>query len=458
MEIDKTKEVVLRCAIIMVGLPARGKTYMSKKLARYLNWIGYRAKVFNVGEARRQEIPTSINNADFFRADNSDAIEMRNKCAMSVLQQMLQWMKDSGPSIGIYDATNSTKARRRLILEHLMAVHNVNILFVESLCDDPDVIETNIKDVKIMSPDYENVSREQAVEDFKQRIKYYERSYEPLDIDYDKNISFLKIFNLGSKFIANKIKSHMQSRIIYYFMNISVLPRVIYITRAGETNGNMMGLVGGDDDLSDRGIQYARSLAEFIDRNNMKDIVVWSSLMRSALKTCDTLKPFVATVSRLKALNELDNGSFEGLTQEDIRCRFPEEYTLRENDKYYYRYPSGESYQDLVVRLEPIIMELEKVSNVMVVCHQAVARCLLAYLLDEPREDVPYLDVPLHTVFKLTPHAYGCKVDRISFNIPAVNNYRPKPKGLVSVTSFDESRLRRKMSYSSLTPTSTTKL
>jgi len=26
--------------IVMIGLPARGKTYISKKLTRYLNWIG----------------------------------------------------------------------------------------------------------------------------------------------------------------------------------------------------------------------------------------------------------------------------------------------------------------------------------------------------------------------------------------------------------------------------------
>lgn len=28
----------------MVGLPARGKTYISKKLTRYLNWIGMPTK------------------------------------------------------------------------------------------------------------------------------------------------------------------------------------------------------------------------------------------------------------------------------------------------------------------------------------------------------------------------------------------------------------------------------
>ena len=31
--------------IAMVGLPARGKTYISKKLSRYLNWIGVYTKV-----------------------------------------------------------------------------------------------------------------------------------------------------------------------------------------------------------------------------------------------------------------------------------------------------------------------------------------------------------------------------------------------------------------------------
>ncbi len=37
----------------MVGLPARGKSYVTKKLARYLNWLQHNTKIFNVGERRR---------------------------------------------------------------------------------------------------------------------------------------------------------------------------------------------------------------------------------------------------------------------------------------------------------------------------------------------------------------------------------------------------------------------
>lgn len=44
---------------------------------------------------------------------------------------------------------------------------------------------------------------------------------------------------------------------------------------------------------------------------------------------------------------------------------------------------SAQSYQDLVQRLEPVIMELERQGNVLVICHQAVMRCLLAYFLDK---------------------------------------------------------------------------
>ena len=43
---------------------------------------------------------------------------------------------------------------------------------------------------------------------------------------------------------------------------------------------------------------------------------------------------------------------------------------------------------------------------------QAVLRCLYAYFLDLPSEEIPYLSIPLHTVIKLTPQAFGCSEKR----------------------------------------------
>lgn len=76
------------------------------------------------------------------------------------------------------------------------------------------------------------------------------------------------------------------------------------------------------------------------------------------------------------------------MTYEEIREYYPEEFAARDIDKFGYRYPRGESYEDVVGRLEPIIMELERQGNVLVISHQAVLRCLLAYYLDKPSSKI----------------------------------------------------------------------
>jgi hypothetical protein len=38
----------------MVGLPARGKSYVVQLLSRYLKWCHINVKAFNVGEYRRK--------------------------------------------------------------------------------------------------------------------------------------------------------------------------------------------------------------------------------------------------------------------------------------------------------------------------------------------------------------------------------------------------------------------
>ena len=52
-------------------------------------------------------------------------------------------------------------------------------------------------------------------------------------------------------------------------------------------------------------------------------------------------------------------------------------------------------------------------------------------------DELPYLKVPLHTVIKLHPVAYGCVVDYIPLNIAAVDTHRPRPTVNILIISGD---------------------
>ncbi len=122
----------------MVGLPARGKTYIAMKLCRYLNWLSVETKLFNVGNYRRSRFGAAQRHA-FFDPNNRDACEQRRQAAMAALEDMQAWFLsndrklDGVPlkttasghqnfenlynnKLSIYDATKTTKARRAMIM------------------------------------------------------------------------------------------------------------------------------------------------------------------------------------------------------------------------------------------------------------------------------------------------------------------------------------------------------
>ncbi|KAL4658444.1 6-phosphofructo-2-kinase/fructose-2,6-bisphosphatase 3 isoform X2 [Arapaima gigas] len=446
--------------IVMVGLPARGKTYIARKLTRYLNWIGLPTKVFNVGEYRREAV--KYNSYDFFKADNQDAVRIRHQCALAALHDVKTYLTEEGGHIAVFDATNTTRDRRDLILS-FGSENGFKIFFIESVCDDPDVIATNIMEVKVSCPDYQGRNTADAVEDFQKRIECYRALYQPLDPnEYDRNLSIIKVIDVGRRFVVNQVQDHIQSRIVYYLMNIHVQPRSIYLCRHGESEDNLQGRLGGDSGLSAQGRKFAAALTCFVEQQNLSEVKVWSSQLRRSIQTAEALgMPY----EQWKALDEIDAGVCEEMTYEEIKEKYPEEFALRDQDKFHYRYPRGESYQDLVQRVEPVIMELERQENVLVICHQAVMRCLLAYFLDKSAEELPYLKCPLHTVLKLTPVAYGCKVESIFLNVDGVNTQRDKPEEIKkgptvpllqrrnSITPLTSPEPSKKLRVTSISPT-----
>jgi broad specificity phosphatase PhoE/predicted kinase len=385
-----------KLAIVMVGLPARGKTYLARKLARYLSWIGQRPAVFNVGQYRRQRLGAG-QPASFFDPGDPSGSAARQQIALEALDDACEWLRGEG-TVAIYDATNTTRERRAMVAERIEREGHCAV-FVESICDDPAIIEANVRATKLGSPDYDGVDPDEAVRDFRARLALYERAYEPVDEDA---LRYVKIIGLGRDVVLHRIEGFLPSRIVYFLLNVQVQPRTVWLTRHGQSASNHAHRIGGDLGLTKVGEQYAGKLRGFYEsqRRENGEIALWTSTLRRAIETASSLpSPKVAW----RALDEIDAGICDGLTYDEIRASMPLEAEMRARDKFRYRYPRGESYQDLIERLEPVILELERARTpVLIVSHNAVARVLYGYLMELAPEVSPFHDVPLHTVIELT--------------------------------------------------------
>ena len=195
---------------------------------RYLRWLDINAATFNVGNYRRKDAaqPTAY----FFDTQNPEGERMRKAAAKAALDDMLKFFKNGG-SIGILDATNSTKERRRWIYD-VCREHGIEVLFVESFCENEELIMANIRDVKTTSPDYQGQDPEVAAQDFRNRIRNYEKVYKTIDADGDEHhLTYLKLMEVGSQVTINRITDYLESRVVYFMMNLHIRPRSVWLSR-----------------------------------------------------------------------------------------------------------------------------------------------------------------------------------------------------------------------------------
>ncbi len=142
---------------------------------------------------------------------------------------MVKWFERNSGVVAILDATNSTKARRRWVKQKCDA-NNIETLYVESKCDSEEIIMGNIMEVKTTSPDYQGQDPEDAAKDFRNRIRNYEKVYETIDED-EKDLTYVKLIDVGKQVIINQIRDYLQSRVVYYLMNLHIRPRSIWLSR-----------------------------------------------------------------------------------------------------------------------------------------------------------------------------------------------------------------------------------
>ncbi|XP_024973984.1 6-phosphofructo-2-kinase/fructose-2,6-bisphosphatase-like isoform X2 [Cynara cardunculus var. scolymus] len=399
----------MHLAIVLVGLPARGKTFTAAKLTRYLRWLGHDTKHFNVGKYRRLKHGANLC-ADFFRGDNPEGMEARNEVAALAMDDMIAWMHEGG-QVGIFDATNSTSQRRNMLMK--MAEGKCKIIFLETICTDPQIIERNIRLKIQQSPDYaEEPDFEAGYQDFKRRLDNYEKMYEPVNEG-----SYIKMIDMasgqGGQIEVNNLGGYLPGRIVFFLVNTHLTPRPILLTRHGESRDNVRGRIGGDTVLSGQGEVYAKKLSNFVEKRlkNERAASIWTSTLQRTILTANQIVGFPKI--QWRALDEINAGVCDGMTYEEIKKNMPEEYESRKKDKLRYRYPRGESYLDVIQRLEPVIIELERQrAPVVVVSHQAVLRALYAYFADRPLKEIPHIEMPLHTIIEIQMGVTGVQEKR----------------------------------------------
>lgn len=249
--------------------------------------------------------------------------------------------------IAIFDATNSTKERRQWILqecakksESLQYSKRIGVLFLESICDDPELLAENFK-VKIGScPDFEGFSQHEALLDLKQRIQKYEERYEPLE-DHSHQ-SFIKIFNLSSRLMVNHIYGRLAKVVLPAIMAWNTGSRPIFLCRAGETKamkaymkqqrgeGNtdkakfLASKRRKSDRLGERGLKFRDALYEFIEKegvefmNRRNDTVMHPTKMDTGTSISGLYEARDHTLDyTIKSRNSRDHGEAKPVSMDD---------------------------------------------------------------------------------------------------------------------------------------------
>lgn len=185
--------------------------------------------------------------------------------------------------------------------------------------------------------------------------------------------------------------------------------KVIYLSRHGQSQFNVKKLIGGNSGLTPEGEKYSKLLFDFFKDKKVK---VWTSQLKRTIQTGQYFDQ--DKIQRFAELNEINSGICDSMTYQQIEEKYPAEFSKRKNNKYFYRYPEGESYYDINQRLKNIYHKIdESQEDILIIAHQAVLRVLISNYIKRDVEEIPYLEVSLNTIYKIV-------VDKDSFQIESI--------------------------------------
>ena len=357
----------------------------------------------------------------------------------------------------------TSKTARYEMMKHLSTLRvHVKLLFIEVVVRDDRVVRSFLRS-RLTDENMDEAQVQRKLAATERAIRDYGRHFVTIQDDgSEDDLSYVKLIDYGKKVITNNIRGFLLMQIVKYLSHVHPRPRTVYLSRHGQSLYNVEKKIGGNPGITEAGETYAKWLGKVVPgevwttthhRSPLKDLEdstdedeqscsgrplfgrlfpcvdlktgttspkpiqparLWTSTLK---RTIDTARHIPHPVLELRDggvwhqmsprvyrnLDEIFAGDCEGLTYEEIERTHGDEARLRKRDKLGYRYPRGESYLDLIARLDPLMHELESYKEpLLVVSHQATLRVLYSYLVGGERRDAPKVEIPLHTLIKIT--------------------------------------------------------
>lgn len=376
--------------IAMVGLPSQGKSTVAFRMQDVFRKNDIPTRIFNNGVLRRKYAPEMDTwSSHFYNPNNSEAVELRRNFALINIRNAKQYLAGKG-QVAILDATNVSSDRRALIEEHLT---DHPILYIQCVNNDEEIVDMSIR-YKIKAPEFASLPEDKAISEFKKRINYYKMIYD--DLGTEKN--FLRMDSLHNKIFDEQLSDQLPLYSRIRDCLVTDVVKSLFLIRHTETYFNVDDRIGGDTDLTPKGMEQANALGLFFQKK--KIAYIFTSEKKRTIQTAQAIQRLQkdCTIVPLKEFNEINAGICEGMSYDEIQRTMPEVYSARKADKYNYVYPGGEGYNTMKERIKIGVKKAfflnRKTDNIMIIGHRAVNRMILSHFLYRREEDVPYIYIP----------------------------------------------------------------
>ncbi|KAL6939890.1 hypothetical protein ACO0RG_003738 [Hanseniaspora osmophila] len=340
-----------------------------------------------------------------------------------------------------------------------LGVDDVKVLFIESVVTDPELMQRNVN-ISIGSVDYEGWDPELARKDFMQRLDINKKYYQ--EMTSQENLSFVKYINYGERLIVNNnFYGYLINKIVFFLMNLKEKKGKVFLSRCG-TSDNDKYL--DDEQLNEEGVCFSKKLTEVVlkrlneermqriknsksqleqktfdsnsslntlskplvetnatvqrhltggkaqykqvslhDGADEDSFIVWTAPRKRTHDTSKFFQQLGIPVRQRNQLKQLHPGIVTDMLAPEIAKKYPHEYKHFLKNPYHYRYPRAESYHDLAVRIEPLLLEIERMcGDVLIIAHESTLRVLYGYLMACTSSDIPNIDFSRNEVIEIS--------------------------------------------------------